>query len=179
MQRNNRKPCHQVEVEPDQLVQGILAFAGGPFGVGDLYLDRIGAEGLGKGRDEGGGLLATVDIDDDVAVIGPQHAAVIMHVHAGHLVGGNVDYARSQAPECGVLALLAYGADHVVPLLDLCHQARNLLGGVLQIGIQGDDDLAVRHLECRQNGHMLAEIAVKFYHLDTRVLINHAAQDLQ
>src|SRR6185369_2519990 len=100
-----------------------------------------GGEGLGQGGNEGGGLLAVVDVVDHVAVVGAQHATVIAHAHPGHLVGGDVHHPGGCLAEEAVLPLQPDGPHHVVPLLDLGNQARNFLRRVLQVGIQCDDDL--------------------------------------
>jgi len=60
--------------------------------MGDLDFSRVGGEGLRQCRDEGGRFAAAVDVFDDVAVVGPQHAPVIVHLHAGDLVGRNIDH---------------------------------------------------------------------------------------
>ena len=87
--------------------------------------------------------------------------------------------SRRRAAEEGVLAFLADGSDHVVPLLHLRHQFRDLLGRVLQVGVQGDDDFAAALLEGRQDRHVLAEIAVELHHLYLRVCRRPLLQDFQ
>jgi hypothetical protein len=62
------------------------------------------------------------------------------------------------------VALASHAADVVVALVHLGEQPRNLLGRVLQIGVQRDDALAARALEARHDRHVLAEVAVEQHH---------------
>ncbi len=60
-----------------------------------------------------------------------------------------------------VLAVLTHGADHVIALIGFRHQARDLLRRVLQIGIQGDDQIARHVAEPGHNRRVLAVVAVE------------------
>ena len=147
--------------------------------MGDLYFCGVCGKSLGKGGDKGGGFLAAIDVVDDVTIVGAQHAAVIAHVHTGHLVGGDVDDTRGGAAEQGVLPFPADRPDHVVPLFHLGDQHGNLFGGVLQVGVEGDDDLSAALLEGGKNRHVLAEIAVELDHPHFRESSCHALEDAE
>ena len=71
--------------------------------------------------------------------------------------------------EQGVLPFLPDGPDHVVPFLDLGHQLGDLLRRVLQVGVEGDHDLAAASFEGGEDRHVLAEVAVELDHPDLGV----------
>jgi hypothetical protein len=98
---------------------------------------------------------------DDVAAVGPQHAAVIVHHHAGGLLNGPVDQRRRGSPKQGILPVGTHRAHDVVPLVHGGRQPRNLFRRILQVRIQGDDDLAPDLLETGHDGGMLTVIAVE------------------
>ena len=82
-------------------------------------------------------------------------------------------------PEDGVLAVLPPAPHGVVALIQLGHQAGNLLGGVLQVRVQGDHHLAPGRLKPGKDGLVLAEIAVKLQGPDVlRIVPVQVAQEL-
>ena len=76
------------------------------------------------------------------APVGPQHATVIMHEYAGGELHCLIDQPGGEFAKQRVLAQLADRADHLGAFFDLDQQIGDLLGRVLQIGIQRDDDLS-------------------------------------
>ena len=132
-----------------------------PLGVAHGNLRHPAGVEIGQGRDEAGGFVALVDAVDHLPAVGPQHAAVVPQLDPGdpghddvHQVGG--EFAEERVP-----AVLPPAAHGVVALLQLGHQAGNLLRRVLQIRVQGDHHLAPGRLEAGEDGLVLAEIAVK------------------
>ena len=71
-----------------------------------------------------------------------------------HQLGG-------EPPEDGVLAVLPPAPHGIVALIQLGHQAGNLLGGVLQVRVQGDHHLSLGRLKPGKNGLVLPEVAVE------------------
>jgi hypothetical protein len=69
----------------------------------------------------------------------------------------------------GILAVLPPAVDHVVTLLKLLHDAGNILRIILEIRIQGNDDVPPGIIKSGGNGSGLPEIANKFQ--DTNPLI--------
>lgn len=63
----------------------------------------------------------------------------------------------------------AHRADYVVPLFSELHQARDFLGGILQIGIEGDDYVALALLESGHNGGVLTVVSIQD-HRDERAV---------
>ena len=111
--------------------------------------------------------------------VGAQHAAVILELDAGAPGNDLVDDFGGQFPEKRILAVFAPAADHVIAGLDRMHEGRNRLGRVLQIGIQGHDDLPARLVKTGKNRGMLAEVAAEFDHDDVRVAGLKFPQDVQ
>ena len=71
-----------------------------------------------------------------------------------HQLGG-------EPPEDGVLAVLPPAPHGIVALIQLGHQAGNLLGGVLQVRVQGDHHLSFGRLKPGKNGLVLPEVAME------------------
>ena len=89
-----------------------------------------------------------------------------------HQLGG-------EPAEDGVLAVLPPAPHGVVALIQLGHQAGNLLGGVLQVRVQGDHHLAPGRLKPGKDGLVLPEVAVELQGPDVlRILLVQFAQEL-
>ena len=89
-----------------------------------------------------------------------------------HQLGG-------EPPEDGVLAVLPPAPHGIVALIQLGHQPGNLLGGVLQVRVQGDHHLAPGRLKPGKNGLVLPEIAVELQGPDVlRILPVQVGQEL-
>ena len=128
------------------------------------HFGRVARKGVGQCRDEGVHLLATVDRVDDAPVIGAEHAALIGHLDMGDALAQSVHRARGDMPPPAIAALLAYRADVIVAFVHLRQQQADVLGQVLQIGVQRDDALPPAMLESRHDCHVLAEIAIEQNH---------------
>jgi hypothetical protein len=68
---------------------------------------------------------------------------------------------RGPGAEQAVLALAADAADVVVAFAHLGDQLADFLGRVLQVGIQGDDDVAAAVFEAGHDGHVLAGVGAE------------------
>ena len=77
LQRHHREAGHEIEVEPDQPVEGILRLPGRALRVRHLDLDRMARERVAERRHERAHLDAAVDRVDDVAAVAAQHAALV------------------------------------------------------------------------------------------------------
>jgi hypothetical protein len=69
----------------------------------------------------------------------------------------------------GILAILSPAVDHVVTLIELLHDAGNILRIILEIRVQGNNDFPPGIIKSGGNGSGLPEIANKFQ--DTNPLI--------
>ena len=69
--------------------------------------------------------------------------------------------ARSESAKQVVLPVGPHAAHHVETLLHGSDQPGDLLGRVLQVGVQGDDDLALGLLKSGHDGGMLAVVAIQ------------------
>ena len=127
----------------------------------DLDLGAVGREAVGEGGDEGGALAAAADGLDHVSAIGAQHAPLVRHSDVGHLAADKIDQLRAIPATEGILSFSPVAADVVEPLVHLGHQLWNLLGRVLQVGVEGDDDLAADAFEGGHDGHVLAVVSIE------------------
>jgi hypothetical protein len=134
--------------------------------VGDRNLGGPAREALGERRNERRGLVAAVDLLDDVARVRPQHAAEIRQLHPRDHGRDAVDGSRGQAAEQRVLSPLPHAANHVVALGELVQELRDLLGRILQVGVEGDHHVSVHVLEGRQESLVLSEVARELEHAD-------------
>jgi hypothetical protein len=116
----------------------------------------------------------------DIAVIAPQHTAVVVELHAGDRRGRAVHEARRALPEEVVLPVGAHRAHDVVTGVHLGHELRNLLRRVLEVRVERDHVLAVRGGEGRHDRHVLARVAHELHRLhQTRVGRRRSPQDLE
>ena len=74
---------------------------------------------------------------------------------------GEVDQLRWPAAQRRVLAVVAHRRDDVITQFGLFDQPRNFFGRVLQVGIEGDDDIALALFETGHDRRVLAVVAVK------------------
>ena len=130
-----------------------------PRRVGDLDLGGPPREAHCQRRQKGRSLVAAVDLVDDVPGVRPKHAAEVRELHPGDRDGHPVDGERGGAPEKGVLAVLAHAAHDVVALRELRQQLRDLLGRVLQVGVERHGHVARHVAKARQDRLVLAEVA--------------------
>ncbi len=137
----------------------VLRVAAGPFGVGDRnFGDALGERVCERGHERR--LLVACDHHvDNVTAIRAQHASVVMHRHADDHRSEPVLHPRGDPPVGAVVPLLAPSADDVVTGVDRIEQARNFLGGILQVGVERHYDIAAALAKPGQQGRMLSEIA--------------------
>ncbi len=129
--------------------------------MGHQYFRGVTGEAVGEDRDEGAALTASEHGLDDRATVGPQHAAVVGHRHAGRALHGEVDQFRRPAPQGRVLAVAANRGHDVITELGLGDEARDFLRRVLQVGVEGNDDIALALLETGHDCRVLAVVAVE------------------
>ena len=130
----------------------------------DLDFRRVLREGVGERRDIRAHLARAVDGVDDGPRVGAQHAALVGHHDVGDALAHAVHGPRRPAAPRSVLALAADRAHVVVALVHLREQCRDLLGRILQVGVERHDALAAHMLEAGDDGHVLAEVAVEEDH---------------
>ena len=59
------------------------------------------------------------------------------------------------------MAISSDGSDHVVAFFDGPNEVRNLLGRILEIGIEGDHDVTASVAEAANDGRMLAVVTIQ------------------
>jgi hypothetical protein len=69
-------------------------------------------------------------------------------------------------------------AHHIVALLNFLQEPGDLLGRILQVPVEGDDDLPLRPFKTRKDRHMLAVIAVETNDFDRRMELIQPLQEL-
>ena len=124
-------------------------------------LGGIAGETVGQRRDEGVDGAAAHDRVDHGAAVGAQHAALVGHLDVRRPLPHEVDELRGPGAEERVLPVQPEAADVVVARVDLREQLRNLLGRILQVGVERDDDVAAHPLERRHDRHVLAVVGVE------------------
>lgn len=97
---------------------------------------------------------------DDMAAVSAQHAAVVAHRFAGGALDQAVDHLRRGFTEDAVLTVLADSAHHVVTFISLRHQPRDLLRRVLQVGVEGNNQIAGYMAEAGHDRRVLAVVTV-------------------
>jgi len=128
------------------------------------HLGRITGEAVRQRRDERVDRAAADNCLDHRPPIRAQHAALVGHFNVGRVLADIVDEPRRGGAEKGILAVEPVAADVVVPGIDLRQQLRNLLGRILQVGIERDDHLAPHALERRHDRHVLPVVRVEIDH---------------
>ena len=119
-------------------------------------------------------LAVEADVGDDLAAVGLERAAVVAEPDLGDPADEPVGELRRQPlGEIPVLALLPPAADDVVSFADLGHEERGVGRVVLEVGVEGDDDLAVRVVESGRQGGRLPEVLPEADDLDPRILGLH------
>ncbi len=78
----------------------------------------------------------------------------------------------------GIEADLLPAAHHVEPRGQRFEEAREFLGIVLQVGVEGHDDVALGGLEAGGEGSRLAEVAAKPDSVDPTVLARQLSDDV-
>jgi len=99
-----------------------------------------------------------------------QGTAVVVQMDSTDPADQTIGQVRGEdSGKPGILAVLPPAVDHVVTLFELLHDAGNILRIILEIRIQGNDDVPPGIIKSGGNGSGLPEIANKFQ--DTNPLI--------
>ena len=151
----------QIELQVEQLPQGVLGLVLAAPGVGDVHLGGAAGEAVGQHRDEGAALVALQHGVHHRAAVGTQHAAVVVHIHPGGTAHRIVHQARGEAAEQGVAPVLAHAAHHIATLGDGTQQLGDLLRRILQVGVQGHHHLAPGVGETGHDRRVLTVVAVE------------------
>src|SRR5574341_58294 len=99
LEGHDGEPCHEVEIEPYQVVEPVLGFTGRARRVLDLHFGRIDGKAVGERGDECGCLAACRDALDDILPVGAEHAALVPHADARDLRADAVDDLRGAGAE--------------------------------------------------------------------------------
>ncbi len=135
---------------------------------------------LGQHVDEAVHLAIQGDRFGQVAAHGPQGAAEVLGAYAGDLADEPVaQQAGDLANEQMVLAADPQAEDRVVTFLEFLEHDRDVGRIVLQIAVQGYDDVARGPVDAGLQGGRLAEVAAQADYLDQRVALRQFFQDLE
>ncbi len=127
--------------------------------MGHLDLGRMPRERVTERRNERTDLDAVVDGVDDVAVVAPEHAALIRDPDLSRALANPIHHPRSRFAPHHIMPIDPDGADVVGAGIHRFDELDDLLGWILQIRIQGDHVLTARVLEASQNRHVLSGVA--------------------
>ena len=112
----------------------------------DRHLGDRRREGVGERRDEMRPAVASQHPVHDRAPISPEHAPVVAHPNADDGRGHTVHDPRGETTEQRIAAAHPPPADHVDTVGERRQEARDLLGRILEVGVERDDDVAPRPL---------------------------------
>ena len=103
--------------------------------------------------------------------VGLESAVEVVQVDSAHFARSPVEQLGGQGLRQRVVALLLPSANQVVALFaNHAHEVRNLVGAVLQVGVHGDDHVALGRLKSDVKRSGLALIAPKANSAHLRVL---------
>ena len=107
----------------------------------------------------------TIDLDvlDDLVAVGLEAAVEVVEVvDAADLAGGGVEQLGGDGLRQGVVALLFVARHEVVAVAgDHAVELGNLVGRVLEVGVHGDDHVALGACEAGVEGGRLAVVAAE------------------
>ena len=162
---------------PEDVVFGLALQAGA---VTDLDLGDGDAHRAGDGRDEPVELAVEIDALDDLPAEGLERAAVVVELDAGEPGDEPVRHdGREPARQEPVLPVLPPAGDDVVAGVDLGEQGGDVGRIVLEVGVQGDDDVPPGEVEPRGQGGRLAEVPPEPDDADPRIPGPEALQGLE
>jgi len=98
----------------------------------------------------------------DVPPVAFQGATVVAQVDTTNPTNQAIGQERGKdSGEPGILAVLSPAVHHVVAFFELLHDAGDVLRIILEIGVQGNDDLSPGVIKSGGNGSGLPEVANK------------------
>ena len=165
---------HEVEVAVDETVETEFRGAELPFAVLHHFLTDLGESGvLSEVRDIPVHLGEDLDILDDVQTVGLEAAVHIVKLDAGDFAcRGIEELGRDILGELVIVPFLLPSGDEVKPILfDHAIEFRNLIGGILQVGIHGDDHIALCGLETAEESGGFAVVAAEANAADSFLLL--------
>jgi hypothetical protein len=116
---------------------------------------------------------------DGAPPVGVERAAEVRDFRAGEPPQHPVDEPRRQCPSPRVLPHRPPPARHVGPGLDRRDQPRDVLGRVLQVGVHGHDDVAVRPRQAGVHRRVLAKGPLETHDAHPLVLLAHPGEQLE
>ena len=150
----------------------ILGFTVSAGPVMNFYFCDGNADSAGYSGYEAVELAVEVDVFDDFAAKRFQGTAVIMEFDTGHGRDEPIGHGgRDAAQKEIVLPLFSPTAHDVIPGLNLVYQQAEILGIVLEVCIQSDDDIAIGVVKSRGKSGCLTEIPPQPDNLDLWVLV--------
>ena len=126
----------QVEHHTRSTRQGVFGLAIGPGAVVDGEFGDPGPDHRRVHRDEAVHLAVEPHVLDDVAAIGLQRAAEVAQMNARHVRDDPVRDLRRQHAGDVIAAVMPPPADHVVALVDLFEQVRDVVRVVLHVAVE-------------------------------------------
>ena len=154
-----------------------------PFSAGavtDLDLGDRNAHGAGDGGNEPVELAVEVDALDDLPAEGLERTAVVVELDPREAGDEPVRHdGREPARQEPVLPVLPPARNDVVSGVDLGEQGGDVRRIVLEVGVQGDDDVPPGEIEPRGQGGRLAEVPPEPDDADPRVARPEALQGLE
>ncbi len=124
-------------------------------------------------------LTVELEVLNDFAPIGFEGASVVVKGHAGDLADELVgQHGGKLAVDEWILAVFAPAADYVDSLVIMLEEQGDVVRVVLEVGIEGDDDIAGRGVEAGAHGGGLAEVAAQPHEAEMGVLVGACGEQL-
>src|SRR4030042_3530256 len=127
----------------------------------DLDLCCPSGEAIGKNRNKSTVSTAVQHGFHDILMIGTEHAAIVVHHNSCCPLNELVDDPRAQLPETRIFPVDTDRAHDIVAFPSFLYQKGNRLWRFLQIPIESDHNVPSGPGKARQDGAMLAVVAVK------------------
>lgn len=137
----------------------------------DLHFSDGDSQLAGDSRNEAVKFSIKLDIFDDFFPEGFQSAAVVVKFNPGDRRNQPVgDDGRKAAAEEFVFPLPPPAADDVVSCFDLLDKKRDVMGIVLEIRVERDDNITPGMVESCRKGRSLAKVFSEFDDFDSVIL---------
>ncbi len=169
-----------VEHHAEGAAQPVMRAAAGARTVADGHLGDARAIERRQRRDEAVQLAVEIDVLENFGAVGLEGGAEIAQLHVRRLGHQPIGDARGKLARDRVIqAVLAPAAGDVVAFLDLFEQRGNVLGSVLEIAVERNDDVALRFVEPGGQRRGLAEVAPQPDHLEARIGLDQIGQQIE
>ena len=156
--------CHKVQISVHKAVQTELGLSVLACLVVNHLLTDLAESGiLGQEGDVAVHLAVNLDVLDNLFAVCLEAAVHVVQVDAGNFACGPVVYLGGYVlAQLSVIAFFLPARYQVISVLtDHADHLGNLLGAVLKVGVHGNHDITLSHVESAEQGGGLAVVAAE------------------